>query len=365
MVPLNDLPIAVRGAVSEVLALRWSELRFMEVPTALLVLVVFLAISLLMLLARDLRSRRAGRTHVALPAILPVIRRSSWSATRHAAFVIFVLGVPFFAVALADPRVALVQEEVTRPGRRIAILIDGSGSMVMPFESPTLRPEHNRTFYTAVAAAERFLRLRMDGGHSDLTALVQFGNEAYLVTPFTTDDENVLLSLRLIGEPRAWNKFHIFGTTIIQGIERGLQLFETFNLADGSGNLMVIFSDGNDGETRFRGRTLDDLMSDARKYDIPIYMVRLGFGKPLGDVTWDPLWKAAVERTGGRFYAASDENAILRAVNEIDRLSAGRVIVREFSSVRPRFSGYTLVAVALWLSAGVLKLGFRSFRTFP
>lgn len=355
----------MRAAVSEVLALRWSELRFMEASAALLVLAVLLAISLLMLLARDLRSRRVGRTHVALPAILPVIRRSSWSATRHAAFVIFALGVPFFAVALADPRVALVQEEVTRPGRRIAILIDGSGSMVMPFESPTLAPEHNRTFYTAVAAAERFLRLRMDGGHSDVTALIQFGNEAYLVTPFTTDYENVLLSMRLIGQPRAWNAFHIFGTTIIQGVERGLQLFKTANLEDESGNLMVIFSDGNDGETRFRGRTLDDLMSDARTLAIPIYMVRLGFDLQFGDVMWDPLWKASVERTGGRFYAASNENTIMRAVSDIDRLSTGRVIVREYSSVLPRFPGYTLVAVALWLSAGALKLGFRSFRTFP
>lgn len=365
MVPLRNLPIAVRGALAEWLSLRWNDLQFAELPTALLALVVLLAISLLVLLARNLRSRQAGRTHVVLPAILPVMRRSALSATRHAAFVAFVLGVPFFAVALADPRVALVREEVTRPGRRIAILIDGSGSMVLPFDSPRLRPELNRTFYTAVAAAERFLKLRMDGGHSDLIALVEFGNEAYVVTPFTTDYENALLSMRLIGQPRSWNRFNVFGTTIIQGIEQGLQLFKTFDLLDASGNLIVIFSDGNDGETTFRGRTLEDLMTEARTNEIPIHMVRLGFDKKLGDVTWDGLWKSAVEMTGGRFYAAADENSILRAANEIDRLSAGRIGVRRYSTVRPRFSGYALVAVALWLAAGALKLGFRSFRTFP
>jgi hypothetical protein len=365
VVPLRDLPIAIRGLLAEWVRLRWSDLRFGDLPTALLALVVLLAISLLMLLARGLRSRQAGRTHVALPAVLPVIRRSSLSATRHGAFAVFVLGIPFFAIALADPRVTLVREEVTRPGRRIAILIDGSGSMILPFTAPKLSPQLSRMFYTAVAAAERFVKLRANGGHDDLVALVQFGNEAFVVTPFTTDYDNVLLSLRLIGQPRNWNRFNVFGTTIIQGIEQGLQLFRTFDLLDASGNLMIIFTDGNDGETLFRGRTLDDLVAEARANEIPIYMVRLGFEKRLGDIQWDALWKPTVERTGGRFYAAADETTIMRAVDDIDRRSAGQIDVHQYASERPRFSGYALVAVALWFTAGVLKLGFRAFRTFP
>ena len=365
VVPLRELRIAIRGALAEWLRLRWNDEHFAEVSTALFLLVVLFTISLLMFLVRGLRSRQAGRTHVALPAILPVMQGSSLSAIRHAAFVVFLLGVPFFAMALADPRIALVSEEVTHLGRRIAILIDGSGSIVLPFDSPRLRPEFNRTFYTAVAAAEHFLKLRMNGSHGDLIALVQFGSEAYVVTPFTTDYENVLLSTKLIGDPSAWNRFNVFGTTIIQGIEQGLQLFKTFDLLNASGNLIVIFSDGNDGETTLRGRTLDDLMAEAREHEIPIYMVRLGFNKKLGDVTWDGLWKSAVERTGGRFYAAADENTILRAVSEIDRLSAGSITVRRYSSARPGFSGYALIAVALWLIAAVLKLGFRCLRTFP
>jgi len=52
-------------------------------------------------------------------------------------------------------------------------------------------------------------------------------------------------------------------------------------------------------------------------------------------------------------------------VQDIDRLAAGRIDVREYTAYEPRFAGYALVAVGLWLSAMVLKLGFRSFRTFP
>ena len=67
----------------------------------------------------------------------------------------------------------------------------------------------------------------------------------------------------------------------------------------------------------------------------------------------------------GRFYPAADEDAILNAMNEIDRLSPGRIDVHQYTAQRPRFAGYTLIAIALWLAAGTLKLGFRHFRTFP
>jgi len=361
---LSDLFAVMRGTLNEWLQLRWGDLRFGQPAAAFLLGAVLLAIPLMLLLARGRPSRHAPR-QMTLPAVLPVMQRSGLSPLRHAAFVLFVLGIPFFALAFADPRVTAVREETSQSGRRIAILIDASGSMVLPFEAPRLRPVMDRAFYTAVAAAERFVRLRMTAKHSDIIGVVEFGNEAFVVTPFTTDYENVILSLRLIGDPRAWNRFNVFGTTIIQGIDQGLQLFGTFDVLGASGNMIVIFTDGNDGETTFRGRTLEDMMAEARDRDIPVYMVRLGFDKRLGDVTWDSLWKPTVERSGGRFYPAFDEDTMLRAVSDIDRLSTGRIAVRQYSAVSPAFPGYALVAVALWLTAGALKRTFPYCRTFP
>jgi Ca-activated chloride channel family protein len=363
MGPLSGLSVLISGTLDEWLQLRWSDLRFAQSVAAIVLGVVLLAMPLVLLLARG-RGRQAAR-RMALPAVLPVMHRSAMSALRHSAFVLFVLGVPFFALAFADPRVTAVRGETSQEGRRIAMLIDASGSMVLPFEAPRLRPVMDRAFYTAVAAAERFVTLRMDGKHRDVIGVIEFGNEAFVVTPFTTDYENIILSLKLIGEPRAWNRFNVFGTTIVQGIDQGLQLFRTFDVSRASGNMMVIFSDGNDGETTFRGRTLDDMMADAGDRDIPMYMVRLGFDKRLGDATWDTLWKPVVERSGGRFYAASDENTLLRAINDIDRAATGRIAVRHYSTAVPAFPGYALVAVALWLTAALLKLGFPFFRTFP
>ena len=106
-------------------------------------------------------------------------------------------------------------------------------------------------------------------------------------------------------------------------------------------------------------------MSEARKNKIPVYMIRTAFNMKFGDISQDRLWKDAIERTGGRFYAAADEDTILRALNDIDRLSPGRIDVHQYTAQRPRFAGYALIAIALWLSAGTLKLGLRHFRTFP
>ena len=89
------------------------------------------------------------------------------------------------------------------------------------------------------------------------------------------------------------------------------------------------------------------------------------FNTKFGGVKQDELWKSAVEASGGRFYVAAEEKDILDAVHDIDRLSPGKINVREYTSQEPRFSGYALIAVALWLTAGLMKVGVPYFRTFP
>ena len=54
----------------------------------------------------------------------------------------------------------------------------------------------------------------MAGKYHDLIGLVEFGDEAYVVTPFTSDYENILLSLSLIGDWTEFMKFPDQGTTI-------------------------------------------------------------------------------------------------------------------------------------------------------
>jgi hypothetical protein len=128
---------------------------------------------------------------------------------------------------------------------------------------------------------------------------------------------------------------------------------------------MILFTDGRDSELDRQGRPLDALVAESRRYQIPVYMIRTANNMGFGRVEQDKIWKPVVERTGGRFYAASDEASILTALREIDRLTPGRIDVREYSIERPRYAGYALLAAAMWLVAAALKLAVPAFRTFP
>ena len=94
---------------------------------------------------------------------------------------------------------------------------------------------------------------------------------------------------------------------------------------------MVLFSDGEDSSVIASGTPVADIVSDAVRAEVPIYFVRTRYGREFGTLVSDGEWRAAVEQTGGRFYAASDETAILQAIRDIDRLGAGRI---EFDAVR-------------------------------
>lgn len=362
---LSELFSAVAATFAEWQALDLGSVRFDQSRAAILAFALLISVSFIGLLLRSGRAGDPARARLALPALLPVMRRSGWSAVRHLPLLCFLAGLPFFAIALADPFTAFTHSEASYPGKRIAVMIDASTSMNQPFVSARLNSEGGPTYFATVAAAEYFMKLRMEGPHRDLISLIEFGNEAYVVTPFTTDYQNVLLSMRLIATPQEWERFPDQGTIIIQAIKQATRLFRAFDFLNATGNLMVIFSDGQDTQTLLNGQSIDSIMADARRARIPVYFIRMAYNKAAGGLLPDEIWKQAVERTGGRFYAAADEKTILRAVHEIDRLAPGRIDMREYLVRRPRFAGLLVIAIALWLLAATLKLGVRQFRTFP
>jgi hypothetical protein len=216
-----------------------------------------------------------------------------------------------------------------------------------------------------MAAAEHFVRMRMRGRYRDLIALEQFGSEAYIVTPFTNDYENLLLSLDLISDLREWSRFQDQGTTIMKAIDVGVDLFRTFGFLESSGNIMVIFSDGQDNNVEMGEVTLEQVLRKAVEHEVPVYMIRTAFGQGLYGLTPDAVWKDAIEATGGRFYPAANHETIMQAIREIDAAATGRVDVREYRVRQPRFARFALPAVLLWTAAIALHLSFGVFRTFP
>ena len=286
-----------------------------------------------------------------MPAILPMFRHSPFSFVRHGALLLFLCGLPFFLLALrrsvhlADPAGGVVSRPADRPADRRLVEHDGAvqGGQQLGKKAPS-----DARFFTAVAAAEMFVKQRMKSKFRDLISLIEFGDESYVITPFTNDYDNILLSISLIDDLTEFNKFPDQGTTIGMAISQAVKLFTAFDFLNAAGNLMVIFSDGEDTKVsgpRLGGMNVEEILSSATQAKIPVYFIRVSFNKAIGRAFTDPIWKPVVEKTGGKFYAASDEATILSAIAEIDKVAIGKIAIKQYSTQQPRFTSFGLVAV--------------------
>lgn len=361
------LSAIVASVAVEWRALDLPGLHFWQRDTAQLVLIALVTLAALTLLVRAAMTRKPGRREVILPAILRGSSSARLSWVRHAPVVLFVAGLPFAVLALADPYTSLVAENVTYPGRRIALMIDASDSMQTSFKAATLntRNEVQPAFFTTVAAAERFVELRRAGKYRDLMALIEFGSRAYVITPFTSDYDNLLLSLALVGDPVEFSLFPDSGTVIASALEESIEIFKAFDFLEASGNLMVIFTDGEDTTRIVHGRSLDDILKSAVDHKIPLFFVRTNYEKDFGEGIPDAQWRAAVEKTGGRYYVAKNEASLIAAINDIDREAVGAISARQYTSQQPRFTLFALAAFVFWTTAAGLKVLTPYFSRIP
>lgn len=367
MTSLAELRTLITENVAAWQSLRLDSLQFWRADSARLALTILLVMSVMLLVIRSSVKRRPGRHHLVVPALLPSLTTPRSALLVHTPVLLFLIGVPFFFFSLADPFTALVSQEVSFPGRRIAVVIDASASGIKPFRAGTLnaREDTNAVFYTNTAAAERFVRLRAKGKYRDLIALLEFGNQAYVITPFTHDYDNILLSISLIADPVEWYLFPDTGTIIAQALEQSVELFKAFNFLEASGNMMVIFSDGEDTTAIVHGKSLEDIVGTAVQNHIPLYFVRTNYDKEAGGLVSDTMWRTAVEKTGGKFFPARDEASLLQAIDEIDAVSAGTIQTKQYSQQEPRFDIFALIAAGFWTASAALKLGVPYFQKFP
>jgi hypothetical protein len=363
----ETLTAIATGIAAEWNLLDLANLQYWRRDIAQLSLIALAAVAALVLLARAALSKRPGRNHVVLPALLRSWSESRLAWTRHIPVTLFAAGLPFAVLAVADPYSALVAENVTYPGRRISLMIDASDSMQTSFKASTLNTlnEVRPAFFTTVEAAKRFVELRRKSKYRDLMALVEFGSRAYVITPFTSDYDNLLLSMALIGDPVEFSTFPESGTVIASALEESIEIFKAFDFLEASGNLMVIFTDGEDTTSIVNGRSLDDILKSAVDNKIPLYFVRTNYDKEFGDGIPDVKWRAAVEKTGGRYYVAKNEATLLAAIDDIDREAVGAISARQYTSQQPRFTLFALAAFAFWAGAAGLKVGTPWFGRIP
>src|SRR5262249_54561022 len=116
VVPITQVPAVVRDTVFEWRNTRAADLLFTHRTDAILAAVILIGLSIAVLVARALTRTKAGRTQVALPAVLEWSGGSWTSIVRHGALLLFIGGLPFFLLALAGPCSSLAPPGVSLSG---------------------------------------------------------------------------------------------------------------------------------------------------------------------------------------------------------------------------------------------------------
>ena len=155
----------------------------------------------------------------------------------------------------------------------------------------------------------------------------------------------------MISDVNEWQRFPDQGTIIMKAIDEGVDLFNAFDFLDSTGNIMVIFSDGQDNNVQIGKMSLDQVLKKAVDNKVPVYMIRTAYARGLFDVVPDQVWKKAIDATGGSFTLRRARKRSCRRSRKSMRPRPAGSSVREYEVKQPRYMKFALAAVVLWTVA--------------
>lgn len=274
------------------------------------------------------------------------------------------LATAALAVALAGPRAADRQTRVKKQGIALMMVIDVSGSMQALDLSVKDGADKDRE-RTRLDAVKEVLADFVRGGRGlpgrpdDLIGIVSFAGFADTRCPLTLDHENLLVAasqLQLATKPEE------DGTAIGDGL--GLAL-ERLRESSAKSKVAILLTDGVNN----RGDTSPQQAADlAATIGAKVFTVGAGTNGMAPVRVSDPfgrtflqrmpveidekMLKSIAERTGGRYYRATDAEALERVYREIDTLSRSEFIEQRYRQYHEYYPH------ALGLGLGLLALGF-------
>ena len=311
-----------------ILDLFGASVRFAD-PIVLAFLVAIPALVALRVV-RDRRSR--GAVLFSALSILPA-RRGVWrTRLRPALTVLRVIALVLLVAALARPQVVRAAE-VTAEGIDIAIVLDISGSMTATDFGGQSR----------IGAVKRVVHDFVGGLRNDRVGLVVFGSDALLLSPLTLDHK----ALQDIVEPVDANGRLVGGATAIgTGLATGLNVLRD---STARSKVAIVLTDGENNSGQI---TPIDATRAAKLLGVRVYTIGAvpSQQRQRGTVEVDEaLMREMAESTGGKYFSASDENALRQIYDDIATLERTRI------GVRTEFASYDDVMLP-FLLAGVLAL---------
>lgn len=260
---------------------------------------------------------------------------------RHLPFILRILAVALFIVALARPQTFSSGENIYTEGIDIAMVLDISGSML----AEDLKP--NR-----LEAAKEVIDNFIKGRTSDRIGLVVFARDAFTQCPLTVDYPVLRNLLKEIKSGMIED-----GTAIGNAIANGVNRLKDSNAKS---KIIILLTDGvnNAGE-------VDPVSAAeiAKTFGIRIYTIGVGtrgnapfpvqtpFGirYQMAPVEIDEVVLQKIAGiTDGQYFRATDNRTLEEIYNKIDKLEKTRVEITSYRNAKELFYG--------WLGSGIILL---------
>ena len=267
-----------------------------------------------------------------------------------------------FIVALARPQVPLDMSQVHTEGIDIILSVDTSGSMKA--EDFTLKGKRANRLAVVKDVVEDFI----SGREHDRIGLVAFAARAYTVCPLTLDYGWVLENLE---------RFEIGmiedGTAIGAGLATALNRIKN---TEAKAKVVIILTDGRHNAGKISPQTAADA---AQALDIKVYTIGAGTrGRApypvqdfFGNTVYQPVdieidektLKMIADKTGGKYFRATDTESLKEIYKEIDRLE--RTDIEEYGYMEYKELFPYCVMVGLVLIILEIVLGNTVARKLP
>jgi Ca-activated chloride channel family protein len=263
---------------------------------------------------------------------------------------VWALGMVLLVLALARPRMGhAYREQVTR-GVDIMLVLDCSGSMA----SEDFKP-HNR-LWVAKDVVKDFIQRRPD----DRLGLVVFSGQAFTQCPLTLD-HGILLTFVDAVELGMIEDGTAIGNALATAVDR-------LRRSDAKSRIVVLLTDGQNNRGEVAPLTAAQI---AQTFGVKVYTVGVGtrgfammpvedpvFGKRYVQTQVnidEETLEAVAQRTGGRYFRATDAEKLKEIYGTIDQLEKTEVKVRERIDWSDRFAWFLVPGLALLLGVALLE----------
>ncbi len=286
-------------------------------------------------------------------------KKSTLAQLRPLLFILKMLSLALLIIAMARPRTVDVSTKVKKTeGIDIIISVDISASML----ARDLKP--NR-----IEALKDVARKFVQGRPNDRLGLVVYAGESYTKTPLTSDKSIMVSAINNLD----YSQDIEGGTAIGMGLATSVNKLKD---SEAESKVIILLTDGENNSGFIDPITATQL---AVEYGIKTYTIAIGTKgmamspvgiRPNGQFEYrnvevsidEELMKTIADRTGGKYFRATDNESLQSIYDEIDTLEKTEIEEFKFYNYEEKYRLFLLLAGGLLFLEFLLKHTlFRSF----